>query len=62
MEIRLPKELISFFVYVFKKIQNVSQDLPTTEVAADGADKSWGVVEDFAISCALEFGCTPRLQ
>ena len=40
----------------------VSQDLPTTEVATNGTDKSWGVVEDFAISCALKLGGAPGLQ
>ena len=66
MEIRLPKELSLFFwVYVLKHThftRYISQDLPTTVVAANGTDKSWGVVEDLAISCALKLGGAPGLQ
>lgn len=72
MEIRLPKELSLFFwCFTCHKIQvlkdtcvksTISQDLPTTEVATNGTDKSWGVVEDLAISCALKLGGAPGLQ
>ena len=62
MEIRLPKELISFFWFMCLKRYMCHKILPTTEVATNGTNKSWGVVEDFAISRALKLGCAPGLQ
>ena len=60
MEFKTPEGAVSLFFMCLKI--HVSQDLPTTEVATNGTNQSWGVVEDLAIFCALEFGCTPRLQ
>ena len=65
MEIRLPKELSLFFWILVSYCLWTSEfkfKLPSPKVAPDSTNQSWGVVENFTISCALKLHRAPRRQ
>jgi hypothetical protein len=62
MEIRLPKELSLFFWILVRDVSELWIYLPPPKVAPNGTNQSWGVVENFNISRALELHRAPRRQ